>query len=71
MALALCLTLAIFLGLPGQAGATVPAADGLCAPTGDVLVASFLQEVLGSRKRLIQVSIVAVVLGIFFLQWRR
>ncbi len=50
----------------GDAG-TVDAVDR--SPSHALLTASYLRDVLGSRTRLIQVTTLAVCLGIFILSW--
>ena len=69
--LCLLLALAIVFGVPGlmstAAAADVPA---VAADAGSPLFASWLQDVVGNRTRLIQASFIFIIIGICIL-WKK
>lgn len=74
----LCFFLSLPLGAPtavageyDKVAATCQAAEGDSVAEASILVASWWQGAFGSRTRIIQVTTLAVILGIFILQWRR
>ncbi|MCI0682275.1 MAG: hypothetical protein L0Y71_09240 [Gemmataceae bacterium] len=72
----LCLLLALVVVLIAPGGTSLAAADGpvlwadaSADPTGP-LFASWLQDVIGNRTRLIQASFLFIIVGIFIL-WKK